>query len=406
MSMPAGMRQMDPSRWLPRCVFAGRIAGLFAGLAAAALLVATGARAQEASGKDKLLDETVEFTGEVLFLQSRVPALILGVVRDGKTAVFGFGESADGSGKAPDRRTLLRVGSLTKAFTGQVLAGLVADGTVKFTDRLQDRIGWTVTVPSRGGHQIRLIDLVTHSSGLPREVERESGPPDDPFSTLTPEAYRKGLASDPLLFPPATGALYSNFGFDVLSAALAHAAGKPYDALLKERILDPTGLKDTVLAPRAGDRGRLLQGHDFGGKALPDVKTPLIAAGASGIYSTADDILRWLSWHLDRFSVKDAEVRLLDHAAYLQRDGLNPVAGFDESGRMDAISLAWIVMAPRGNQPLILQKAGGLQGVFTYTAFAPTRGIGAFVAINKFDFAAAMAMAGAVNQLIGELAPR
>jgi hypothetical protein len=60
---------------------------------------------------------------------------------------------------------------------------------------------------------------------------------------------------------------------------------------------------------------------------------------------------------------------------------------------MDAVALGWIVMEPHGDLPLILQKAGGLQGIFCYTAFAPTRGIGAFVAINKFDFAAAMAMA-------------
>ena len=374
---------------------------LTAAIALTALLTGSGARAQ-----DKLLEETVEFTGTVLFLQSRVPALVLGVVRDGKTAVFGFGETSDGSGKAPDRHTMLRVGSLTKAFTGQVLANLVADGTVKFTDRLQDRIGWNVTIPSRGAHQIRLIDLVTHSSGLPREVEREPGPPDDPFSTLTPEAYRQALASDPLVFSPGTGVLYSNFAFDVLSAALSHAAGKPYDALLKERVLDPVGLKDTVLSLRPDDRARLLQGHNFDGKPLPDVATPLIAGGASGIYSTPDDILRWLSWHLDRFSPKDTEVRLLDHAAYLQRDGLNPVSGMDESGHMDAVGLGWIVMAPRGDRPLILQKAGGLQGIFTYTAFAPTRGVGAFVAINKFDFGAAMAMAGVVNHLIAELAPR
>jgi D-alanyl-D-alanine-carboxypeptidase/D-alanyl-D-alanine-endopeptidase len=251
-----------------------------------------------------------------------------------------------------------------------------------------------------------LIDLATHSSGLPREVEREPGPPDDPFSTLTPEAYRKGLASDPLLFAPGTGALYSNFAFDVLSAVLARAAGKAYDALLKERVLDPVGLNDTTLALRAGDRARLLQGHDFDGRSLPYVKTPLIAAGASGVYSTPGDILRWLSWHLDRFALKDAAVRLLDHTAFLHRDGLNPVSGLDESGLIDAVGLGWIVMEPHGDLPLILQKAGGLQGIFCYSAFAPTRRIGAFVAINKFDFGAAAAMAGTVNHLIGELAPR
>ena len=334
------------------------------------------------------------------------PALVIGAVRDGKAAVFGFGETTDGSGKRPDRHTLFRVGSVSKAFTGQVLASLVADGTVKFTDRLQDRIGWNVMIPKRGSHEIELIHLATHSSGLPREVDRELGPAGDPFSTLTPEAYRNALASDPLVFAPGTGALYSNFAFDVLSAALSYAAGKAYDVLLKERVLDPTGLNDTILSLRAGDQTRILQGHDFDGKPLPDVKTPLVAAGASGIYSTPDDILRWLSWHLDRFAAKGAEVRLLDHAAYLQRDGLNPVSGLDESGRMDAISLGWIVMAPHGDRPLILQKAGGLQGVFTYVAFAPARGVGAFAAINKFDFGAAMAMANVVNDLIGSLAPR
>jgi D-alanyl-D-alanine-carboxypeptidase/D-alanyl-D-alanine-endopeptidase len=374
---------------------------ILAGIAMAVTLSAAPARAS-----DKLLEETVEFTGAVLFLQSHVPALVIGVVRDGNTAVFGFGETSDGSNKPPDRHTMLRVASLTKAFTGQVLASLVADGMVKFADRLQDRIGWNVTISDRDGHQIKLLDLATHSSGLPREVERESGPPDDPFSTLTPEAYRKALAADPLVFAPGTGALYSNFGFDVLSAALSHVAAKPYDALLKERVLDPLGLHDTVLWLRAGERPRLLQGHNFDGKPLPDVQTPLIAAGASGIYSTPDDILHWLSWHLDRFASQEANVRLLDHVAYLPRDGLNPVSGLDESGHMDAVSLGWIVMAPHGDLPLILQKAGGLQGVFSYTAFAPTRGVGAFVAINKFDFAAAMAMAGVVNHLIGELAPR
>jgi serine-type D-Ala-D-Ala carboxypeptidase/endopeptidase len=208
-----------------------------------------------------------------------------------------------------------------------------------------------------------------------------------------------------VIFPPGTGALYSNFGFDVLSAALSHAAAEPYDAFLKARVLDPAGLTDTVLSLRPDDHLRLLQGHGFDGKALANVPTPLIAAGASGIYSTPDDILRWLSWHLDRARSRDAEVRILDHATYLQRDGLNPVFGFDESGRMDAIGLGWIVMEPH-DVPLILQKAGGLQGIFSYTALAPTRGVGAFVAINKFDFAVAGEMAKAVNHMIGELAPR
>lgn len=356
--------------------------------------------------EDKLLNEVVGFAGTLLYLDARVPGLLLGAVRDGQTALFGFGETSDGSGKEPDGNTMLRIGSVTKAFTGQVLAGLVSQGTVKLTDRLQDRLGWPVKVPERDGRPIRLIELATHTSGLPREVERAPGPPDDPFRTLTQEAYIKGLQSDPLLFTPGSGGLYSNFAFDLLAAALASSAGKPYDQLLKEIVLDPAGMKDTVLTLRDGDAARVMQGHFFDGKALPDVRATSVMAGASSLYSTANDILRWLAWHLDRFSPQGTEIRLLDHAAYVPRDGLKPVSGFDEAGHMDAMGLGWIVMAPKGSRPLILQKAGALQGIFTYSAFAPTRGVGVFAAINQFNVGAFTAMAGMANSLIEQLAPR
>jgi serine-type D-Ala-D-Ala carboxypeptidase/endopeptidase len=365
------------------------------------LFTAAGTQAQ-----DKLLAEIVGFHGALLFAESRVPGLVIGAVRNGETTVVGFGETSDGSGKEPDGQTMLRIGSVTKAFAGQVLAGLVTQGTVKLTDRLQDRLGWPVTVPEKGGRPIKLIDLVTHTSGLPREVERAPGPPDDPFRTLTQEAYIKGLQSDPLLFAPGSGGLYSNFAFDLLAAALSNAAGKPYETLLREIVFDPAGLKDTVLALREGDAARLMQGHNFDGKPMPHVKATSVMAGASGLYSTPNDVLRWLAWHLDRFSPQGAELRLVDHAAYVTRDGLNPVSGFDEAGHMDAMGLGWVVMLPSGSRPLILQKAGGLQGVFSYAAFAPTRGVGVFVAINQFNLGAATAMMNLANALIEQLAPR
>jgi D-alanyl-D-alanine-carboxypeptidase/D-alanyl-D-alanine-endopeptidase len=99
-------------------------------------------------------------------------------------------------------------------------------------------------------------------------------------------------------------------------------------------------------------------------------------------------------------------MRFLDQAAYVQRDGLSPVFGLDESGRMDAIGLGWVVMTPYGDRPLILQKAGGLQGMFSYLAFAPARGIGVFAAINQFSLGSFEKMVAVSNELIATLAPR
>ena len=368
----------------------------------AAILCVAGALSPYA--KDKLLDEVIDFTGTVLFLETKVPAVVIGAVRNGETSVAGFGKARSGSDRSPDGKTVLRIGSITKVFTGAVLASLLADGKVKLADTLQQRLGWDVVVPSKAGRPIRLIDLVTHTSGLPREIERPPGPDDNPFATITKEAFIKNLQSDPLLFPPGTGALYSNFAFDLLAEALAHSAGTSYDALLQERVLKPAGLAATSFTP--DKQQEMMQGHDFSGVPLPDVPTVPMIAGSGGLYSTTEDILRWIAWHLDRSSTAQAETRLLDHAAYVYRDGLNPVSGLDESGRADAIGLGWIVLLPRNDRPLILQKAGGLQGILSYMAFAPARGVGAFAAISAFNFGAAQKMAETVNEMIATLAPR
>ena len=368
--------------------------------------ITLGIRLQGAAAQDRLLQDTVEFTGAVLFLEHKVPGLVIGAIRGPERAVSGFGETGKGTGVSPGEQTVFRIGSVTKAFTGEVLASLVAGATVKLTDPLEKHLGWNVPIPIRDGKAVRLIDLATHSGGFPREVPHHPGPADDPFSTITKEAFKTSLDRDRLLFAPGTGALYSNMGFDLLAAALAGASGKTYADLLRERITAPLRMNDTGFSITADQKARLMQGHDFDGKPLPDVPTGPIIVGSGGLYSSVSDILTWLQWHVDRFAKDGAEVRLIEHATWLVRDGLIPVYGFDESGKMDGIALAWIVMMPQGNRPLILQKAGGLQGIFCYAAFAPSRGVGAFIAINKFDFGAAMAMASAVNDMIAALAPR
>jgi D-alanyl-D-alanine-carboxypeptidase/D-alanyl-D-alanine-endopeptidase len=149
-----------------------------------------------------------------------------------------------------------------------------------------------------------------------------------------------------------------------------------------------------------------MQGHNFDGSPLPLIPTSPMIVGAGGLYSTANDMLRWLGWHLDRFATANAEMRLLDHARYLGRDGLSPVYGMDEGGEMNAMGLGWVMLAPEGNRPLILEKSGGLQGLFSFVAFAPSRGIGVFVAINEFNVGGFDAMSKAAIKLITELAPR
>ena len=324
------------------------------------------------------LHATVDFAAQIFFVSARPPAFILGAVKDGETAIVAFGDRSSSQKEAPTGDTPFRIGSITKAFTGQTLASLAADGTVKLTDPLVKYLPEFAS-PLSPEQPIRLIDLATHSAGLPREVPREPGPPDNPFVHVTRDAYAAWVKANPLLFPPGTAISYSNFGFDVLAMALSAAANKPYPDLLAERVLTPLDLRGTGFNPV----GEPMEGHGFEREPLPTILTGDVIVGAGGLYSSASDLLRWLQWHLDRLG--GSPDRVIDHAAYLWRDGLTSVVGMDESGHMDAMGLGWVIMAPEGGRPLILQKAGGLQGVFSYVAFAPSRNIGVVAAINVFD---------------------
>lgn len=355
---------------------------------------------------DALLDEMVEFTAQIFIIDTKVPAVVIGAVRDGEMSVRGFGERAGPGSPAPDGDTIMRIGSITKAFTGEVLAHLTSEGTVELSQPLSQWAPDLASGTNSGGQPIRLIDLATHAAGLPREVPHEAGPDNDPFATITREAFATWLQKEPLLFAPGSSVLYSNFGFDLLAVALSEAAKKPYPELLKEHITGPVEMKDTGFTLSDEQKKRFMQGHAPDGTPMPEVPTGSVIVGSGGLYSTPNDLLRWMKWHLDRFGQKDAEARVLDHALYLMRDGLKTVSGMDESGHMDGLGLAWVGMMAKDDSPFILQKAGGLQGTFCYIAFAPARNAAVFIAINKFDFSAAFAMGEFANELLATLAPR
>ena len=341
-----------------------------------------------------------------MYLTAQVPGLIFGAVRNGETAFVGFGGDRDGNGKEPDENSIFRIASVSKVFCGNVLGSLVVDGTVGLTDPLQAYVGEGVTVPTKDGRTLRLIDLVGQNSGLPRELSRPESPPEDPFATNTKEVQLAEIQKDLYLFAPGTSAFYSNYGYDLLGTALSNAAGKPYADLLKERVLDPLGMKDTSVNPPAEAKDRLMQGHFFDGSPMPNVPTSAGIECAGGLHTTGADMLRFIAWNLDQTGEDLREVRQITQAAHVYRDGLKTVVGIDDAGPMGAMGLGWVINFPEGNRPLILEKTGGLQGFFIYMAIAPTRGVGAFFVMNEFNAGAYHGAVTATNNFVASMATR
>ncbi len=139
--------------------------------------------------------------------------MVLVVVRNDQVFFRGYGETAPNSHQVPSRDSLLRLCSLTKIFTTDVLTKLVADKTVRLDDPLQRYAPKGTVVPKRNG-PITLADLATHTSGLPRELG--NAPAGTPHFTFPDYRTRwRWLPNQRLRSTPGATALYSNVAFDL-----------------------------------------------------------------------------------------------------------------------------------------------------------------------------------------------
>ncbi len=367
-----------------------------AGFVLGGLLLIIGGTAARA--ENALLAESIGLAGPALWLSSGAPGMVLVVVRGNDSIVEGYGETAKGNNTEPNAKSLFRIGSITKVFATEVLGALVTRGTVRLTDPLQKYAGKETVPTVAGAPPITLLDLATHTAGLPREMG--FAPDKPPFTWPTEQDRWAWLAKEKLGWAPGSIAAYSNVGFDLLADALANAAGHPYPELLQRYVTAPLGMQDTGFDPTAEQCGRLMIGSGLGG-AGPCVATAA-TGGSGGLYSTGTDMAIWLRHNLD---LGDPAL-LISHAIYWQRQALKTAIGFDEAGPMAGLGLGWVMTAARGAQPMLLEKSGGGGGFMSYVAFAPGRDVGAFMVVNRVDFGMFEGLAKGVDGIIANLVTR
>ncbi len=332
--------------------------------------------------------------GTDLFLQSGSTGLVLVVVRDNQGFFHGYGETAPGSHQPPTQDSLLRLCSLTKIFTTDVLTKLVADKTVRLDDTLQHYARPHTIVPQRG-RPITLLDLATHTSGLPRELGQT--PADLPHFTFPDYRTRwRWLPNQRLRSTPGTAALYSNVAFDFLSDALESAAHKQYAALLAERTLNPLHMAHTTFFPNAEQCSRLLESaHDERPCSITEA-----TAGSSGLYSTAADMIIWLKYLLGSNGPGLPAHDTAAQAVYLRPSDLVRQRGLDHAGEPTGVGLGWIHILPTDSPSHIVEKTGGGAGFETYIAINHARRTAIFVAATDGPFDTHLNLFNAANKLL------
>ena len=132
-------------------------------------------RTSNCSAQGPLPLDAVEARGAEIASHSGVTGMVMVVVRDQATKFFSYGETYPGSGHKPNEQSVIRLCSLTKVVTTDLLERLVLNGSLHLSDSLQQFAPADVQVPLKtvrgtSSPPVTLGDLATHTSGLRREV--------------------------------------------------------------------------------------------------------------------------------------------------------------------------------------------------------------------------------------------
>lgn len=226
-----------------------------------------------------------------------VVGMSVGVAVGDRVVLRGYGRMSAEDDTRPDERTVYEIGSITKTFTGVLLADASLRGEVALDDPVARHLPDSVKIPQRGDRAITLAHLATHTSGLPRMPSNFApADPTNPYADYTPLRMFTFLAGHELRRDPGERREYSNLAAGLLGHALARRADTTYEQLMIDRIARPLGMNDTTIALSADQRKRLAPPHNADGEPDSNWDIPTLA-GAGAIRSTTADMMRYARAH-------------------------------------------------------------------------------------------------------------
>jgi N-acyl-D-amino-acid deacylase len=199
----------------------------------------------------------------------------------------GYGLADVATRQPVEPQTLFSIASVTKSFTAVGVLKLVEQGKLDLNARVVNVL--TDLRPPRGQRivdprfrQITVHQLLFHGSGLPHDSKGGGN-----GERVEEDGYRE-LMTQPLLFEPGTDHRYSNAGFVVLRLVIEHVARQPYEAFIKQHVLQPIGITRMHLEPERG------YGPEETHRYQPGGQRPAQRSGGNWL-ATSGDLVRFAS---------------------------------------------------------------------------------------------------------------
>jgi serine-type D-Ala-D-Ala carboxypeptidase/endopeptidase len=302
--------------------------------------------------------------------ERRGVGIVVGVVTPEGRRVISHGGFARTDLRRLDGDTVFEIGSVGKVFTALLLADMVQRGEMALNDPIAKYLPPDVKVPQFGGRSITLLDLATHTSGLPR-MPSNFAPldPTNPYADYSVAQLYSFLSRHELTREIGAKYAYSNLGYGLLGNVLARRAGLDYEALVKSRVAVPLGLNSTAMVLPSSLAAKLAVGHNEMLQPVPNWDDTTLA-GAGSLRSSVNDLLTFLAAHLGT-----ADTPLGSAMAAM-------LAVRRPTGTPDLdIALGWHLSRQDGRE--LVWHNGGTGGYSSFIGFCPQARIGIVVLANS-----------------------
>jgi CubicO group peptidase (beta-lactamase class C family) len=324
----------------------------------------------------------------------RVPGLAVSVVvGDEVVLARGYGERERGVGPSVDAQTSFAIASNTKAFTATAVGLLVDDGVLGWDDRVTQHIPELELWDPYVTRELRIRDLLSHRVGTATWAGDLMWLSSNYDTTTVIERLRH--------LPAQSGMRerygYSNLMFMLAGEVIRRKTGKPWDVLVRTRILDPLGMHE--VATRVGQlegRENVAKAHieqDGTWSTTPYLNLETVGAAAS-LHANVTDLAQWVRVQLHdgelggQRVVPEAVIRETRQPHMWLRVGPDDLL---EPGRhFSGYGLGWYLSDYRGE--LMVTHGGGMPGMISRVMLFPDADVGVVV-LTSSESGAAYALA-------------
>lgn len=333
--------------------------GIFLLIAATAHLAA-----QSQAGLEAALDSLVQTELE----QKRIPSIAIGVVRDGTAYLAKAYGWQDVDSRTPaSASTVYQLGSVTKMFTGHLLAHLIHQGKIQLDDPLATHLPASVDVPETPtGEAVTLRHLATHSADFPRYPANLERVDPDPIRGYTLDQMLTGIGLVEIDTTPGVQYQYSNFGYGVLGTMMEYATQHDLNTLMQDHIFEPLGMTDSGLSPNSAMQQRLATPYlEVAPYLITEPWDMGTLSGAGNLFSTVNDLNKFMLALLT-----DDDVNAIQQQSYLR---INDAWSY---------GLGCFIIESESKNTRIIYHGGDIDGYASSLTIYPEFGLGYVILTN------------------------